>query len=332
MIRFNKNLVLFLGLFLSGGTILLLVTEKFLPLINHVTYYCQSFINSHMTPIPYFLSVIPVLFLGIIIAFTILKLFILLFKTQLIKRSLKKNIITEYGTSSLIKKLNLEDRTIIVKSNSKFAFCLGYRNPKIYISTGLISKLSLKELAAVLHHEQYHLENRDTLILMVASITQSLFPFFPLVDDLIKKYRIEREVSADKFVVYKMEEKYSLISALKKLLAFPSVENLAFAAIADGDTLEPRIYSLINKPYPQRQFKLKHLLITIFSALVIGFIFISPIYAEEIHSDNQDVVMLCDGGKCTNSCSSTVRFNKTSVINKNSSEINTSRLFTPANK
>ncbi|MBI3984327.1 MAG: M56 family metallopeptidase [Candidatus Levybacteria bacterium] len=308
MIRVNKNLVFFSGLFLFAGTILFLGTEKFLPLFTHATYYCQSFINTHMTPIPHLLSTTPVAVLVIIAIVSFTKLLILLFKAWFIRRSLGGEIIAERRVDELIRNLGLEKQTSIVKSNRKFAFCLGFRRPKIYLSTGLISKLSLKEIEAVLRHEQYHLENLDTLTQMIASTAYSLFPIFPLVGDLIKKYRIEREIQADKFAVSKIGNTYPLVSALRKFLAFTTVENLALAAIADQDTLEPRIYSLINKSYNRRQFRLKHLLLTIFSSLVIGAIFITPIYAKEIHSDNQDVVMLCgDGGKCANSCTTSLQ-------------------------
>ena len=318
MIKVNKNLVLFSGLFLFAGTILLLITEKFSPLINHVTYYCQSFINAHMTPIPYFLSIVPILLLGLLVAVSTLKLSFLLLKTQFIKKNLKKRILIKNKIVDLIKNLGLEGKVIVVKSSKKFAFCLGFRNPKIYLSSGLISKMSLRELEAILRHEQYHLENSDTLTLMIASFSQSLFPFFPIVGDLIKKYRVEREISADSFAASHIGNPNPLLSALRKLIAFPTVENFALAAIADQNTLEPRIYSLINRPYNQKSFQLKHFLITIFSLFTIGGIFISPIYAQEIHSENQDVVMLCDnGGKCLNSCASLQNINKSIKMSTN---------------
>jgi beta-lactamase regulating signal transducer with metallopeptidase domain len=158
-------------------------------------------------------------------------------------------------------------------------------------------------------HEQYHLENYDTFIMIVASVMHSLFPFFPLVGDLINKYRIEREIEADKFAVGKIGDKLVLISALRKLLVFPTVEKAAVAAIADKDTLEPRIYSLVNKPFFQRQFRVRHLLITIFSSLVLITSIVIPVHAEELHHEEHDVVMLCTDGQCMNSCTSESNLN-----------------------
>ncbi|MBI2421004.1 MAG: M56 family metallopeptidase [Candidatus Levybacteria bacterium] len=241
-------------------------------------------------------------------------------KKQIGKITSKNNI------TKLIKNLGLEKRTAIISSNEKFAFCLGIKTPKIYISTGLISYLSLKEIEAVLRHEQYHLQNHDTFITVVASIAHFLFPFFPLLDDLIKRYRVEREIAADKFAVKQLGDSYYLLSALRKLLTFPTIGIIPLTAIADQDTLEPRIYSLVNKHYSRKHFRIKHLFITIFSSFVIGFIAIAPVYAKEIHHKEQDLVMFCSAeNDCIQSCMDNKNINKLYSDSKN-------LLFTPTTK
>lgn len=305
MIRINKNLVLFSGLFLLLSTIVLFIIHKFSPLIGHVAYYCQSFINTHMIPIPYYLSLIPFVSIFLVLGISFIKFLVLIIKAQFLKHKLRGNRALQNTVSSLTKNLGLENMVILVNSNEKFAFCLGVRSPKIYISTGLIAKLSEKEIEAVLRHEQYHLENHDTFIMIIASAVRAMFPFFPVLGDLIKKYRIEREIKADKFAIERVGEHYSLISALKKLLAFPTVATIPAASIADQDTLEPRIYSLLDKHYTYSQFKIKHILITLFSAFIIGAIIITPVHAKEIHHDKHDVMMLCTAEEeCMNSCMS----------------------------
>ncbi|CAN5140368.1 hypothetical protein BH11PAT1_BH11PAT1_5810 [soil metagenome] len=311
MIRINKNLALFAGLFLLLGTFLLFTLQKFSPLIGHVTYYCQSvLVNTHMTPIPYFLSIIPFLFLFIILSISIFKFVVLSIKIKFLKGSLVNKSATDYKISKLLHRLGLKENVVLVDSSKPFAFCLGVRNPKIYFSTGLRAQLSINELEAVLRHEQYHLENHDTFIMILASVGHSFFPFFPLVSDLIKKYRIEREIEADKFAVSRIGDQYSLISALKKLLAFPTVETVGLAAIADQDTLEPRICSLVNKPYYYQNFQLRHLFVTIISSLILATIVVTPVHAKEIHHKEHDVMMLCTDGSCMSSCLSQKNLNK----------------------
>lgn len=332
MIRINKNLALFSGLFLILGALLLFTLDKFSHLIGHVTYYCQSLlIDAHMIPIPYYLSIIPFAFLVLILAISAIKFLILYIKVQFLKFKLRGDATIDKSTNKLFSRLGLQGKTILVKSDKQFAFCLGVRTPKIYFSTGLLSQLSKRELEAVLRHEQYHLENYDTFTMIVASVARSLFPFFPLVGDLIKKYRIEREIEADKFAVYKTGDQHALISTLKKLLSFPTVETVAVAAIADQDTLEPRIYSLVNKPYVRRQFRTRHLLITLFSSVILTTILVMPVHAKELHHQEHDVMMLCTDGACINSCTSEQNLNKlySEIPNAKTMQSNSSQSYTP---
>ncbi|QQS38788.1 M56 family metallopeptidase [Candidatus Woesebacteria bacterium] len=332
MIKINKNLALFSGLFLLLGTLLFYTLQKFSPLLGHVTYYCQSLlIEANMVPIPYYLSIIPFAFLFIILTISIIKFLILYIKVQFLKYKLGGNVFANQKIDKLIMHLGLQDKVSLVKSSKHFAFCLGIRTTKIYISTGLLSQLSVKEVEAVLLHEQYHLENRDTFTMIVASVAHSLFPFFPLVGDLITKYRIDREIAADQYAVKRLGNHYALISALKKLLAFPTVQSVPVAAIADHDTLEPRIYSLVDKPFVKKQFKLKHLLITVFSSLILATIFVVPVHAKELHHEEHDVMMLCADGACMNSCASEKSLNKfySEIPNTEVNQPNASQPYTP---
>ncbi|GIW61670.1 MAG: hypothetical protein KatS3mg089_0522 [Patescibacteria group bacterium] len=302
MVKINKNLALFGGLLLFLGTLLAFILKKIFPFIDHVSYYCQTLLNSQMNPIPYYLSIIPILGLFLILAIAIFKFLILIAKVEYLKHTLKVKITVKKSISNLIKDLNLEEKTIVIKTNEKFAYCLGIKSPKIYISTGIISRLSQKELEAVLRHEQYHIENHDTFTMIIASVVHSLFPFFPILDDLIKKYRIEREIRADKFAIQHLGESSALISALKKLLTFPTTGNTLMTAIADQDTLEPRIFSLIKRKDVKYPFRLRNIFITIFSSLVIFVFTVSPVQAQEIHHDEHDLLLICTNTSCMNSC------------------------------
>jgi len=329
----NKNLAAFSGLFFLLGTVLLFTLQKLTPLIGHITYYCQSvLVDAKMIPIPYYLNTIPFIFLSIILAISIIKFSALYLRMQFLKLKLKRSIIIKHSANKLVNHLGLKGKVILVKSDKQFAFCLGVRNPKIYFSTSLFYKLSMKELEAVLRHEQYHLENHDSLTLIVASVAHSLLPFFPLVSDLINKYRVDREIQADKFAVNKIGDSYPLVSALKKLLAFPTNTTVAVAAIADQDTLEPRIYTLLNKPYIRSRFGYKHLFMTLFSSLLLVTIIAIPVNAKELHHEEHDVMMLCTDGECMNICTTQKNLNKlySEMPNVNNvSKSNALHSFTP---
>jgi hypothetical protein len=135
----NKNLAIFSGLFLLLGTLLLFTFQKFSPLIGHITYYCQSLlIDANMVPIPYYLSIIPIALLFMILAISIIKFFVLNIKVKILKFELRGTVTIDQRSNRLIKRLGLQNKAVLVKSDKQFAFCLGVRTPKIYFSTVLL--------------------------------------------------------------------------------------------------------------------------------------------------------------------------------------------------
>lgn len=303
MIRVNKNLAIFLGLILLFGLSSFTLLQKFLPFVSHTVYYCQSFINSLSMPIPYYFGVIPLLLFFIFMFVAVAKLFITYAKVQLSRKSLMRNRRSNMGFSILLEKLQLTDKTYLIKSQRQFAFCLGIRHPKIYISTSLISILTPQEIEAVLRHERYHLSNRDSLTMLVASVGESLLPFFPLLSDLLRNFRIEREIKADAEAINAIGDEKPLISVLKKLLATPSVATVTASAIADRDTLEPRIHALVKKDFRFKKFRVKHVLISLCSFFIMGVITLVPVQAVEVNHMGEDVTMICPHGSlCMNEC------------------------------
>ncbi|MBI2049441.1 M56 family metallopeptidase [Candidatus Roizmanbacteria bacterium] len=303
MIRVNKNLVIFLALIFLLGSSSLLVLQKLLPLAAHTIYYCQSFLNSLSMPIPYYLSTVPFLFFFTLLLITAIKLFIIFVKVQLSKKKLIRSNKFDIGLTSLLEKLQLTDRTFLIESEKQFAFCLGVRSPKIYISTSLVNILTIQELEAVLHHERYHLNNRDTLTMLIASVGESLLPFFPLLSDFLHNYRVEREIKADIAAIRGLGNAEPLISVLKKLLIVPSAATVGISAIADKDTLEPRINALVKKDFHFKKFKALHILISLASVFVMSIITLTPVQAFEIYHMGEDVVMICpQNNECITAC------------------------------
>ena len=198
------------------------------------------------------------------------------FKSRSLKKKLRKLIISE----------NRENKTIVVESKEKFAFVLGVRNPKIYVSKGLISDLSREELNAVLLHERHHLENRDTFIMLIASIINTISFLFPVLGDFIRGYKIEREIAADRFAVNKIGNSYILVSALSKILAAPPVSAYYAASIAEQDTLEERILALVSKTQKRANFKLPNLAITFLSLVFIAIVTVIPVHASRVDSES----------------------------------------------
>lgn len=322
MIRINNNLAIFAGLIFLLGISSAVFLQKLSPLISHTTYYCQSFINSLTLPIPYYLSIVPFLLFFTFLFIATIKLLTIYVKVQLLRGKLTKNFKTNRQFNKVLEKLQLANKTYLIESEKRFAFCLGVRSPKIYFSTALLSILNKQEIEAVLRHEQYHLHNRDTFIMLIASIGESLLPFFPLLSDFLYNFRIDREVAADKEAIRGLGVPTPLISVLKKLLATPSLTTVAASAIADEDTLEPRIKALVQRDFHFKRFKAQHIFVSLFSVLVMSGIIIAPVQAFEIHHEGEDAMMICTNDvECLNSCKQ-----EYSTSRKNYSE---AKMYTP---
>lgn len=299
----NKNLFVFVGLISLLGISSLVFLQKLSPLISHTTYYCQSFINSLSMPIPYYLGIIPFLLFFAFLLIATIKLFTIYIKVQLFRKRLTKNFKTNKKFNSLLEKLQLTDKTYLIESKKQFAFCLGIRSPQIYISKSLVNVLTIQEVEAVLRHERYHLNNRDTLTMLIASIGESLLPFFPILSDFLHNYRLEREIRADAETVQGLGDEEPLISVLKKLLRTPAYTAVTASSIADYDTLEPRIQALIRKNVHFKKFKVKHVFISLVSVFIMSIITLAPVQAMEIHHNGEDAMMLCpDNEICINAC------------------------------
>ena len=77
------------------------------------------------------------------------------------------------------------------------AFCAGWLRPRVYVSTGVLGRLSDSELRAVLAHEQHHGALRDPLRLAVSRVLcQALF-FLPVLRPLHDRSADVAELRAD---------------------------------------------------------------------------------------------------------------------------------------
>ncbi len=278
------------------GIFSLVVLQKLLPFAQHTTYYCQSLISSSLAPISHYIGAIPFALLFIFSLVATIRLLIIVIKAKRFKKKLSKKSLRTHFFSAILEKLELTDKTYLIASEKRFAFCLGIRNPQIYLSTGLVTLLNTQEIEAVLLHEKYHMDKRDTLIMLIASIGESLLPFFPLLSDFLYNYRIEREIKADQEAIRGIGDKKPLIAVLKKMLGASNRADIYLAAIADQDTLEPRILSLIKKDTQFKRFQIRHIVVSILSAFIMGTIMIIPVQAFEIQHQGKNVLMICPQG------------------------------------
>ena len=307
MRKINNQLVLFGGIiiFLSLGIIFVLQKFLVLPLTKTI-YLCQSFISSMFSfEIPHYLSFIPYLILFSILLTVLIKLVFAYRHINKTRIRLTTAVVYSQKLTKILIKLNIFENTLLVKDNTPFAFCFGIRNPKIYISTAMLKITGQKELEAILLHEKHHLQKKDTFTMLLASVSQSLFPFFPLISDLLLNFKIEKELQADREVIRQLGTSKSLISVLRKLLSVKSYDLVLAASIAEGDTLEPRIQFLLKSKDYIKKFQMKNIAVSLFFVSVFVLLLLTPVEAVNLPMQKDDTAMIClEGQACASWCKS----------------------------
>ena len=142
--------------------------------------------------------------------------------------------------------LDLDGRIDVVADTRAFSFCYWFLRPRICLSTGLVDRLDGEELRAVLHHERYHLRQRDPLRQVVARYFAAGLYVVPVVDELLAFNMLQKEIEADQEAVRASGDVRSLASALYKLL--PDADDVSLGLLVPVSSLsvtEARIDQLI---------------------------------------------------------------------------------------
>ncbi len=304
MIKINKNLLIFLSLAIGLSMGILAVLTKFIPLfIDHTVYYCQHLGSFFSMEFPHQISLTVIGLFGIVLAVTAIRLMWLFIEIHLLKRKLIRYSSKKFQLKSIIKRHSLQNKVYLIENSRTFAFCFGILNPKIYISTHLLSLMTEKEIEAVILHEKYHLDHRDSLTMLIATVLQHLFPFFPLLSDLVRNYKIEREIEADHQAIQTLGNAQPVTTVLKKLLCIPTLTLPTVSALAEYETLRPRIKAIIGEQYSYVQFSKLKMIISFSAVVVIISMLVVPVHAMEIHNPKQDVMMVClQGEGCVTAC------------------------------
>lgn len=307
MIKTNNFLWIFAGIFLTLATLSYNACAKYIPFFLHNTvYYCRQVIQT-VSPQVIQLNMKQFTLWGLIALalYIVIKVFLTALRIVQQRRELERKLTDNSPILPIINKLNLQHKVCVIKDKRMGAFCFGISKPKIYISTQMLSLATSFEIEAVLRHEKYHLENNDTLVMLFAAFTESLFPFFPLLTDFISHYQTHRELQADKSAILAMEQgKDHLRSILVKLLRHDIYPAYVTApGFADTHTLETRINTLIQKTSLAPRLSVKNVLISALSVMVLGSLAMAPVQAIEYHQSGQDAVMACfSSGSCSNAC------------------------------
>src|SRR3989338_6688177 len=235
--------------------------------IGHIAGICLSFIRSTS----YLHTVLIGLFL---LSFTIAlaKITFSWLKTSWFKKKIRIAKMPLF-IQELSLKHDLKDKIIIFRNSRPSAFCLGIKNPRIYLSTKLLETMNKKEIEVIMLHEKYHLINRDTFLILIATFFKGLFLLFPIIADIVVSLIRQKETEADQYSLAYFKNPNIVLSAFKKLLTGLSTDipSLAYlVSFVHADTLEHRIKILKGEKTFVLSFEIKHILITFISLVAIS--------------------------------------------------------------
>lgn len=190
-----------------------------------------------------------------------------------------------FENQTLTQALNLQygkslNDYMVVESAEPLALTMGFFKPRIVLSVGLLQLLDQDELAAVIHHEQYHQKHRDPIKSLLLYLVASVMWYLPILQWFHQNYNIIREVLADQYSITRSGTSAHLGSALIKLLKRGNPTPLAFSHVSFADTsINYRIRQLLE---PQREFPLqvplKPLMISVQILLILCTSFILAIH------------------------------------------------------
>jgi Zn-dependent protease with chaperone function len=164
----------------------------------------------------------------------------------LIRRLVARKIALPESVERAASGLDLDGRIDVVADRRPFSFCYWFLRPRICLSTALVERLDPDELRAVLHHERYHLRQRDPLRQVVARYFAAGLYVVPVVDELVSFHTLQKEIEADQEAVRASGDVRSLASALYKLL--PDADEVSLGLLVPVSSLsvtEARIDQLV---------------------------------------------------------------------------------------
>ena len=150
------------------------------------------------------------------------------------------------GVAAAAETVGIVDAIDVVDAPRPFAFVYGWATPRICVSTGLVARLSEREIEAVLRHEQWHLIRRDPVRLLAVRMLAAGFVFLPPIHRLVCQYRLATEIAADQHAVTTMGTRRWLAGALSKLV----VVDTPPGAVAFLGLTEARIAALAGDVPP----------------------------------------------------------------------------------
>ncbi|MEH1830498.1 MAG: M56 family metallopeptidase [Nostoc sp.] len=157
--------------------------------------------------------------------------------------------------------VNLGDkRARLLQTDALFAGQIGFWQPELVISQGLLQTLSPDHLESVLAHEQGHHYYRDTFWFFWLGWVRSCTAWLPNTEPLWEELLALRELRADSYAALQVDPLVLAESLLLVVSTSPVLSEICCAALDSsgaGDRLEQRIEALLAPPEPIQEPQLQ---------------------------------------------------------------------------
>jgi Zn-dependent protease with chaperone function len=162
---------------------------------------------------------------------------------------------------------------------------IGFWEPELVITKGLLDTLSPEQLAAVLAHEQAHYLYRDTWCFFWLGWLRQMTGWLPHTEAIWQELLMFRELRADRWAADRTEPLLvaeALLAIVQNTPIFTENICAAFSQIAPADRLNQRIEALLDRPesHPSDRVEPSHYLST-WTWLLISLL---PLLAVPFHT------------------------------------------------
>ncbi|HYD35110.1 MAG TPA: M56 family metallopeptidase [Vitreimonas sp.] len=306
-IRTEWQLVVFLSICLSVmGVVFFQLLEKFSFLsVSQVAEVCSSLAVSFSYSYFYHCGQTLAVVASGLITGLYLKALISFVKTQrhgaqLLSKKVSRMPIRLLRLSN---QLGLEnDELILINSSQPVAITVGIFNPRIVISTHLMTELTHKELEAVLIHEVHHLRRCHPLLFLAAEVVASSLPFVPIIKEIVGHFRYLMEYQADKRAT-KLQGSIVYISrALHKMTA-GTTQYALFPAFS-YTRQQSRLRAVSTQPHGLN-LTLRSLLISAITVMSLSGLLVIPISVRAQQAGASTGLVNCsshNADQCTTYC------------------------------
>lgn len=159
---------------------------------------------------------------------------------------------------------------------------IGFWEPELVITQGLLDTLDPEQLAAVLAHEQAHYLYRDTWYFFWLGWLRQMTVWLPQTEAIWQELLMCRELRADRWAADRTDPLLvaeALLAIVQNTPIFTENICAAFSQIAPAERLTQRIEALLDRPTSHR-FKPSHYL----SAWIWLLVALLPLLAVPFHT------------------------------------------------